>query len=184
MKKTILLTLGLLAAVLLSGCAVYGAKEPFCTPEESLQNADLLFQGEKLLGNEEEKQKNYQKVFYSVWNAQKHAYCYVLQEITINDQMETRIDANTLVTVRYFRHAGNYYADVQFDTDDSKLHHLCLVGVLGSRLVFLDMAHYSMVKTNTFNGLQLPAIAIMDSENGEFRVLRKFSYEDFKSRLS
>ena len=54
----------------------------------------------------------------------------------------------------------------------------------GSRLVFLDMAHYSMVKTNTFNGLQLPSIAVMDSDNGEFKVLRKFTYNDFKSRLS
>lgn len=54
----------------------------------------------------------------------------------------------------------------------------------GDKLVFLDMAHYSMVKTNTFNGLRLPSIAVMDSENGEFRVLRKFTYEDFKSRLS
>ena len=54
----------------------------------------------------------------------------------------------------------------------------------GDRLVFLDMAHYSMVKTNTFNGLRLPSIAVMDSESGEFRVLRKFTYEDFKSRLS
>ena len=54
----------------------------------------------------------------------------------------------------------------------------------GDKLVFLDMAHYSMVKTNTFNGLRLPSIAVMDSENGGFRVLRKFTYEDFKSRLS
>ena len=54
----------------------------------------------------------------------------------------------------------------------------------GGKLVFLDMAHYSMVKTNTFNGLQLPSIALMDSDTDEFRVLRKFTYEDFKSRLS
>ena len=54
----------------------------------------------------------------------------------------------------------------------------------GSRLSFQDMAHYTMVKTNTFNGLRLPSIAVMDSESGEFRVLRKFTYEDFKSRLS
>ena len=54
----------------------------------------------------------------------------------------------------------------------------------GDKLVFLDMAHYSMVKTNTFNGLRLPSIAVMDSENGEFKVLRKFTYTDFKSRLS
>ena len=54
----------------------------------------------------------------------------------------------------------------------------------GDKLVFLDMAHYSMVKTNTFNGLRLPSIALMDSDSGEFKVLRKFSYCDFKSRLS
>ena len=54
----------------------------------------------------------------------------------------------------------------------------------GDKLVFLDMAHYSMVKTNTFNGLRLPSIAVMDSDSGEFRVLRKFTYNDFKSRLS
>ena len=54
----------------------------------------------------------------------------------------------------------------------------------GDKLVFLDMAHYSMVKTNTFNGLRLPSIAVMDSDSGEFEVLRKFTYTDFKSRLS
>ena len=41
-----------------------------------------------------------------------------------------------------------------------------------------------MVKTNTFNGLQLPSIAVMDSGKGGFKVLRKFTYNDFKSRLS
>lgn len=54
----------------------------------------------------------------------------------------------------------------------------------GDKLVFLDMAHYSMVKTNTFNGLRLPSIALFDSADGSFRVLRRFAYEDFKSRLS
>ena len=54
----------------------------------------------------------------------------------------------------------------------------------GSRLVFLDMAHYTMVKTNTFNGLQLPSIATWDSETGELNMIREFGYTDFKSRLS
>lgn len=54
----------------------------------------------------------------------------------------------------------------------------------GDKLVFLDMAHYSMVKTNTFNGLRLPSIALFDSADGSFRVLHKFGFEDFKSRLS
>ena len=45
------------------------------------------------------------------------------------------------------------------------------------------MAIYSMVKNNTFNGMCLPSIAIMD-EKGECRLIRKFGYEDFKMRLS
>jgi carboxynorspermidine decarboxylase len=54
----------------------------------------------------------------------------------------------------------------------------------GDAVVFLDMGHYSMVKTNTFNGIQLPAIAIGDSASGNLRVVREFGYEDFKGRLS
>ncbi|MBP1736831.1 MAG: carboxynorspermidine decarboxylase [Oscillospiraceae bacterium] len=53
----------------------------------------------------------------------------------------------------------------------------------GDRLVFEDMAIYSMVKNNTFNGMALPAIALRD-ENGDCRVIRQFGYEDFKRRLS
>ncbi len=54
----------------------------------------------------------------------------------------------------------------------------------GDRVELLDMAIYSMVKTNTFNGLALPAITTWDSKNAEFRLIRQFGYEDFKSRLS
>ncbi len=53
----------------------------------------------------------------------------------------------------------------------------------GDRLVFLDMAHYSMVKTNTFNGLGLPGIALR-RRGGAVRLVRSFGYEDFKTRLS
>lgn len=53
----------------------------------------------------------------------------------------------------------------------------------GDRLVFCDMAHYSMVKTNTFNGMALPAIAAVD-RNRRLKVIRSFGYEDFKCRLS
>jgi carboxynorspermidine decarboxylase len=52
----------------------------------------------------------------------------------------------------------------------------------GDRLVFGDMAIYSMVKNNTFNGMPLPAIYA--AENGELRPVRAFGYEDFKNRLS
>ncbi|MEW6219481.1 MAG: carboxynorspermidine decarboxylase [Thermodesulfobacteriota bacterium] len=54
----------------------------------------------------------------------------------------------------------------------------------GQRLVFCDMAHYSMVKNNTFNGVRLPAIAIHDAATGTLRVVRRFGYEDYRDRLS
>lgn len=54
----------------------------------------------------------------------------------------------------------------------------------GEKLLFTDMAIYSMVKTNTFNGLNLPSIAQYNSENGKFRMIKKFGYRDFKERLS
>lgn len=55
---------------------------------------------------------------------------------------------------------------------------------VGERLMFDDMAHYTMVKTNTFNGIPLPAIALWDSRSDDLEVIRQFGYEDFKSRLS
>lgn len=55
---------------------------------------------------------------------------------------------------------------------------------VGDKLAFMDMAHYSMVKTNTFNGLQLPSIATYEPETDEFKVLCRFGYEDFKGRLA
>ncbi|MDR0763982.1 MAG: carboxynorspermidine decarboxylase [Synergistaceae bacterium] len=55
--------------------------------------------------------------------------------------------------------------------------------VPGDRLVFCDMAIYTMVKNNTFNGVNLPSIVI-HTRKGECRVIKTFGYEDFKSRLS
>ncbi len=54
----------------------------------------------------------------------------------------------------------------------------------GDRLAFLDMAHYTMVKNTTFNGIQLPSICTFEPETGELKVVRSFGYEDFKDRLS
>jgi len=53
----------------------------------------------------------------------------------------------------------------------------------GQRLVFLDMAHYTMVKSTTFNGVPHPAIATFDPEAG-LNVVRRFGYEDYRTRLS
>jgi len=55
---------------------------------------------------------------------------------------------------------------------------------VGQRLVFADMAHYTMVKTTTFNGIGLPSIAIWNSDTDALRVVRKFGYDEFKRRLS
>jgi len=55
---------------------------------------------------------------------------------------------------------------------------------IGTRLMFDDMSHYTMVKTSTFNGIPLPSIAIWNSETNDLRLVKQFSYEDFKSRLS
>lgn len=54
----------------------------------------------------------------------------------------------------------------------------------GARFAFLDQAHYSMVKTNTFNGVQLPSIYLWDSETDALECVKRFEYEDFRDRLS
>ena len=70
--------------------------------------------------------------------------------------------------------AGDIIGDYSFDRPLA----------LGNKLVFCDMAHYSMVKTNTFNGIQLPSIAIYQPETDNFSIIREFGYADFKGRLS
>ena len=69
--------------------------------------------------------------------------------------------------------AGDITGDYSFDTEKKR----------GDRLVFEDMAIYSMVKNNTFNGMPLPSIYAMDA-GGECRLIKAFGYEDFKNRLS
>mgnify|MGYP003111541859 FL=1 len=54
----------------------------------------------------------------------------------------------------------------------------------GQRIAFLDQAHYSMVKTNTFNGVPLPSIWLWDSETDALDCVKRFGYEEFRNRLS
>jgi len=54
---------------------------------------------------------------------------------------------------------------------------------VGDILVFTDMAIYTMVKNNTFNGINLPSIATYNDKDG-IKIVKQFGYEDFKSRLS
>ncbi len=69
--------------------------------------------------------------------------------------------------------AGDVIGDYSFDRPLA----------IGDRLVFLDMAIYSMVKTNTFNGVKLPGL-YFGRKNGTVELVRSFGYEDFKGRLS
>ena len=55
---------------------------------------------------------------------------------------------------------------------------------VGDRLVFEDMAHYTMVKNTTFNGVHLPSIATYNPLTQTAEVVREFGYEDYRSRLS
>jgi carboxynorspermidine decarboxylase len=70
--------------------------------------------------------------------------------------------------------AGDVIGDWSFEKP------LCV----GDRLAFEDMSHYTMVKTTTFNGIQLPHICTFEPETGELQLLRSFTYQDFKARLS
>ena len=55
---------------------------------------------------------------------------------------------------------------------------------VGDKLVFGDMAHYTMVKNTMFNGINLPDIVLYDPDTDDYHVQRHFTYEDFKGRLS
>jgi carboxynorspermidine decarboxylase len=55
---------------------------------------------------------------------------------------------------------------------------------VGSRVVFEDMAPYTMVKNTMFNGVPLPRIAIEDAGSGRIREVRRFDYQDYRKRLS
>lgn len=55
---------------------------------------------------------------------------------------------------------------------------------VGGKLVFHDMAHYTMVKNTMFNGINLPDIVLYNPDKNELKLQRRFTYEDFKSRLS
>ena len=68
--------------------------------------------------------------------------------------------------------AGDFLGDYAFDKELK----------LGDRLIFEDMMHYTMVKTSMFNGVVHPAIGRIDKD-GNFKLWREFSYEDYRSKL-
>ncbi len=54
----------------------------------------------------------------------------------------------------------------------------------GDKLIFTDMAQYSMVKNTNFNGVKLPDIGLADPATGQIKIVRRFGYEDYRDRLS
>lgn len=70
--------------------------------------------------------------------------------------------------------AGDYVGDWSFDKPLQ----------IGDTIVFEDMIHYTTVKTNMFNGVSHPSIAIFDPQNGGLKVVRSYDYSDYKSRMS
>jgi carboxynorspermidine decarboxylase len=68
--------------------------------------------------------------------------------------------------------AGDYYGDYSFDKPLE----------IGDSIIFEDMIHYTMVKTTTFNGVNLPDIGMIQS-NGQYQRFKHFGYESFKDRL-
>jgi carboxynorspermidine decarboxylase len=70
--------------------------------------------------------------------------------------------------------AGDVIGDYSFDQPLT----------VGDKLIFEDMAHYTMVKNTMFNGINLPDIVLYDPDKDAYHVQRHFTYEDFKSRLS
>jgi len=70
--------------------------------------------------------------------------------------------------------AGDFIGDYSFDAPLEP----------GERVVLEDMTHYTMVKSTTFNGVRLPSIATFDPARGRLDVVREFSYEDYRGRLS
>jgi carboxynorspermidine decarboxylase len=69
--------------------------------------------------------------------------------------------------------SGDFMGDWSFEQELSR----------GDRIIFLDMIHYTMVKTSTFNGVHHPSIGIWTSDE-QFRLIREFGYKDYKNRLS
>ena len=68
--------------------------------------------------------------------------------------------------------AGDYYGDYSFEKELQ----------IGDEIILEDMIHYTMVKTTTFNGVNLPSIGKLDSK-GEFKLYKSFGYDSFKDRL-
>jgi carboxynorspermidine decarboxylase len=91
----------------------------------------------------------------------------ITESIELNESKPTyRLGGNSCLS-------GDFVGDWSFENELK----------IGDRLTLEDMNHYTTVKTNMFNGIQHPAI-VLCRQNGECEYLRKYTYEDYKSRMS
>jgi carboxynorspermidine decarboxylase len=84
---------------------------------------------------------------------------------TKNDKYNYRFGGMTCL-------AGDFLGDYSFDSPLK----------IGDEIIFEDMIHYTMVKTTTFNGVNLPSIGKIDLNN-QFHLIKSFGYEEFKARI-
>ena len=97
-----------------------------------------------------------------------------LERFSLNQKLENtdKLNSYKYRLSSYTCLAGDIIGDYEFDHEIN----------IGDKLVFEDMAIYSMVKNNTFNGIPLPDIALMYTNN-DCKIIKHFGYEDFKMRL-
>ena len=94
-------------------------------------------------------------------------------KIVSQDEQEKNYDRKYVYRLSsYTCLAGDVIGDYAFEHEIN----------IGDRLIFMDMAIYSMVKNNTFNGIPLPSISLL--KDGRVELIKSFGYEDFKGRLS
>ena len=94
-------------------------------------------------------------------------------KIVSQDEQEKNYDRKYVYRLSsYTCLAGDVIGDYSFEHEIN----------IGDRLIFMDMAIYSMVKNNTFNGIPLPSISLL--KDGRVELIKSFGYEDFKGRLS
>jgi carboxynorspermidine decarboxylase len=90
----------------------------------------------------------------------------------IRDAAQANIKAHTYRLAGNTCLAGDIMGDYSFDKPLK----------VGDKIIFEDQIHYTMVKATTFNGIELPSIAIQ-REDGTIDIVKEFGYKDFKDRL-
>ena len=123
------------------------------------------------------------------WVSQQAATISSLEENV--EQFASRMAVeNTVNLKRDVQESKSDIAELWEDSDEvweemgAMLATFSSINDLKQRIALLDQAHYTMVKTNFFNGVRMPSIAIWDSQTNDLNIIKEFSYEDFENKLS